>query len=173
VPDLQTLANLAEVIGGATVVGGVAFGMLQLREFRLQRATTASIDLIQSIQGPDYSRAVGLVHKLPDGVRAKALRELGAEFEEAALMIGITFETIGLVTFRRVVPFSVVQDLVGGITLSMWRKLGVWTEEVREEQGHDTWLEWFQWLAERLREQGSARGGEPAYRAFARWRPRG
>jgi hypothetical protein len=53
------------------------------------------------------------------------------------------------------------------------RRLCAWTEEVREEQGHDTGLEWFPWLAERLREQGSARGGEPAYGAFARWRPRG
>jgi hypothetical protein len=173
VPDLQTLADLAEVIGGATVVGGVAFGLLQLREFRLQRATSAAVDLIRSIQGPDYSKAVGLVHRLPDGVGSKALRELGREFEDAALMIGITFETIGLVTFRRVVPFSVVQDLVGGITISMWRKLSVWTEEVRREQDQDTWLEWFQWLAERLARHGSARGGEPAHRSFQDWRPRG
>jgi hypothetical protein len=172
-PDLQTLANLAEVIGGVTVVGGVAFGLLQLREFRLQRSASAAIELIQSIQGPAWSAAIGRVQQLPDRVSAAELRQRGADFEDAALMVGVTFETIGLVTFRRVVPFSIVQDLVGGLTVVMWRKLSAWTEEVRKEQGQVTWLEWFQWLAERLEEHGTARGGAPAYRAFTGWRPRG
>jgi hypothetical protein len=35
--ELSTLANLAEIIGAAIVVGGVAFAFVQLAHFRRQR----------------------------------------------------------------------------------------------------------------------------------------
>jgi hypothetical protein len=169
--DLQTLANLADVLSGATVIGGVVFAVLQIREFRTQRTATSAIELIQSIRGTEYARAISLAERLPDGISLAELHEIGGEAEEAVTMLCIVYETIGLATHRRVVPFSLVQDLVGGVVISAWKKLHVWVEDCRETRG-DTWFEWFQWLAERMEESGTMRGGRAANVQFRDWRPR-
>jgi len=43
-----------------------------------------------------------------------------------------------------------VEELTGGLTLLMWRKLRHWEEDVRVESAQESWAEWFQWLVERL-----------------------
>jgi hypothetical protein len=46
-----------------------------------------------------------------------------------------------------------------------------WATEVRREQGREKFDEWFQWLADRMREC-EAVGEAPAYLAFEDWTPR-
>ncbi len=55
----------------------------------------------------------------------------------------------------------------------MWQTLRVWAEEVREEQGYERWVEWYQWLADRLEVYEQSSGiTEPAYRRLPEWKPR-
>ena len=56
--DLNTLANLAEILGAVVVVGGVAFAVIQIRQFRRQRLEVASIELVRSFQSPEFTRAL-------------------------------------------------------------------------------------------------------------------
>lgn len=46
--DLSTLANLDDVLSGAAVVGGAAFAIIQLREYRTQRRENAAAELVRS-----------------------------------------------------------------------------------------------------------------------------
>ena len=45
-----------------------------------------------------------------------------------------TFEAIGILVHRRIAPFPLVQDLIGGITGVVWRRLSPWITELRVEQ---------------------------------------
>ena len=64
-------------------------------------------------------------------------------------------------------------EQVGGLLLTMWQELRVWAEEVREDQGYERWVEWYQWLADRLEEYEQSSGiTEPAYRRLPEWKPR-
>lgn len=99
------------------------------------------------------------------------MRARGPEYEPAAIMISTTFETIAYLVYRRMTSFEMVQDLVGGIALVMWRKLERWMEDLREEQAQPSWAEWFQWLTEQLRKVSDAKESSPAYSAHADWRP--
>lgn len=170
-PDLATLANVAEIFGFLVVIGGVIFALVQLSEFRRQRRDAAAAELMRSFYNPELAKAIRLVRELPDGVSARDMRALGSEYEEAAIIVCTTFETIGLVAFRGISPFSIVRDLTGGIAVVMWRKLARWCDDVRVEQSQPTWSEWFHWLADRLVEH--TKEAEPAYRKYARWKPRG
>ena len=80
-------------------------------------------------------------------------------------IVGMTFETMGLLVYKEIASFEIVQKLAGGLLLMMWRKIGTWTQEVRVDQGNPRFGEWVQWLAERLAE----REGDmvPAYEAHA------
>jgi hypothetical protein len=102
----------------------------------------------------------------------EALRERGQEYEDAAIMMGAMGETIGFIVYRGVAPFELVREQAGGLLLVMWRKLHVWVDQVREEQAYDRWVEWWQWLADRLQEnEQELVTVEPAYRRLPVWKP--
>jgi len=65
---------------------------------------------------------------------AEDLRANGLEYEQAAILITTTFKTMGLLAFRYIAPFSLVQELAGGLVIVTWKKLSVWLDTVREEQ---------------------------------------
>lgn len=169
--DLNTLANFADIVSGAAVVGGAAFAIIQLREYRTQRRENAAAELVRSFYNPEFARSVRLIRLLRDGCTAAELRERGAEYEEAAILISFAYETIGLLVFRRVTPFSIVEELTGGLALLMWRKLQRWEEDVRVESAQESWAEWFQWLVEQLEAHAREKNQKPAHETFSGWRP--
>jgi hypothetical protein len=172
VADLGTLANLAEILGALTIVGGVVFAILQIREFRAQRREAVVVELLRSFHDPQLAQAVNLIRHLPDGVSAEELRSKGPEYEQAAVMISTTYETIALLVFREMASFSMVRELTGGLAVVMWRKLARWMESVRQEQAQPSWAEWFQWLAAQLARESGEKEARPAYERFGEWRPR-
>jgi hypothetical protein len=127
---------------------------------------------MRSFYDPEFARAVRLINEVPDGCSAAELRGRGAEYEEAALIIATRLETIGLLVFKAITSFSMVRELLGGMTIVMWRKLEHWTLDVRSRNAQPSWAEWFQWLAERLAEQSGDKEAQPAYVRWARWKPR-
>jgi hypothetical protein len=172
VTDLATLGTLAEIFGALAIVGGAIFAVVQLREFREQRRQGATVELLRTFGEPAHADAVKLIQELPDAASAELLRSKGPEYERAALMLAITYETIGLLVYRRMASFSMVRDLVGGLAVVMWRKLGPWVGAVRQEQGHRSFAEWFQWLAEQFGREGAEKEAHPAYERHLDWRPR-
>lgn len=167
--DLQTLANLTQVVGSVTIVSGAVFGLVQLGEYRRQRRELIVSELMRSFHEAEFARAVAFLQSLPDAASAEALRAQGKPFEEAAVIVATKFETMGLYVFRRIADFDLVQDLVGGICVVMERKLRPWIAEVRERNAQPSFAEWFEWLARQL--ERSQQGRAPAHRLHADWRP--
>jgi hypothetical protein len=151
--DLATLANLAEILGAIIVIGGVVFAVIQIRLFRRQRLEAAAIEVIRSWQSPEFTRAFTVIQALPDGISAAKLRAHSPDCETMAMIMGNTFESFGVMVYRRIVPLALVDELLGGAVVLLWRKLAPWVEELRKDQSRETVYEWFQWLAERLQEQ--------------------
>ena len=166
---LTELANLAEVLGGITIIGGALFGLYQLSEIRKQRRDLVASDLMKTFYSPELSRAVALIRSLPDDASAQMVRDLGPEGEEAAVQITTIFETMGVLVYERIAPFSLVEELAGGMITVMYRKTEAWQQAVRAEQNQPSWAEWFQWLAEQLSRR--VNDTEPAYSKYRDWRP--
>ena len=169
--DLTKLANIAEIVGALIVVGGLFFALMQMRQIRQQRRELAAIELFRFFGNPDFTRAYKMILRLPDDLTADDIRNEDPALEDAAVLISATMENIGVMTYQRIVPFSVVNNLMGGTTPILWRKLEGWTTVVRREQASDEAFEWFQWLSERLVEYGSLQP-DPAYVAYRDWAPR-
>jgi hypothetical protein len=170
--DLATLANLAEVIGAIVVVGGLGFGMIQLQQYRLQRRARSAIEVARSLQDAEFARALRLVLSLPCGLDAKGLRERGTDYEDAAMLVSLTVEAVGLMVQRRLVSLPMVWELMGGVLLGAWVRLRGWTADVRTEQGRDKFNEWMQWLAEQMERYQASGAPEPAFQRYADWQPR-
>ena len=169
--ELGVLADVAEILGGITVIAGVGFATVQLAEYRRQRLDMVAVETVRAFQSADFAHALGLIRDLPDDTSLQDMRQRGRNYQDAAMMIATNYEWIGLLTYRRVAQFSVVRELTGGICVVMWRKLARWTREMREEQTHDSFAEWFQWLAERLEQYGDDKNSNPAHLRHTEWRP--
>jgi hypothetical protein len=162
--DLNTAANLAEIAGVFLVLAGFIFAAVQILQFRRQRRDLAAIELTRSFYSPEFARAIRVVLALPDGISAEELRRRDARDEDAAWLVGLMFESIGVMLDRRVVAPEIVFDLMGGLSQGVWDKLKRWAADVRREQDREKVFEWLQSLADRMKRYEETSGKLPAHR---------
>lgn len=169
--NLAVLANMAEVVGATIVVVGLIFAVLQMKQINQQRRELAAIELFRFYGNPEFTRAYNLVLHMPDNLSAKKMRQDENGLEDAAMLIGSTMENIGVMTHQRIVPFGVVNHLIGASAIILWHKLEPWTTTLRQETDNDFIFEWFQWLALQL-DQHDNQDLRPAYHTYRDWKPR-
>ena len=115
--DLSRLADMAEILGAAVVIGGIFFALVQMRQLRQQRRELAAIELFRFFGSPQFSRAYREVLRMPDGLNLDAMRKHSPDAENCAMTIATTMENIGVMMHQRIVPSAVVASLVGVLTL--------------------------------------------------------
>ena len=165
---LSTWGNIAEIVGAGSIVTGLIVGWIQIRHLRNQQRDAVAINLAQTFYSQDLARAIAMLQPLPDGITLVQLRERGDAYEEAAITVCTSFETMGLLVYKRIAPLDLVLDLAGGIVATMSRKLRQWIKDLREEQQQPSWAEWFEWLGEQALKQIAA---EPAHIEHKNWKP--
>ena len=121
--DLQTFAALAEIFGFLAVVIAIVFGFIQIKQYQRQRRDLAAIELVRSLQDREFTKAFRLIHSLPEDISASEFTAKGNEYVDAAFLIGMKYEAIGLLVFRSVVPISAVEELIGGVTIIIWKRM--------------------------------------------------
>ncbi len=170
--DLSHLADIAEIVGAAIVIGGVFFAVMQMRQIRQQRREMAAIELFRFFGSPQFAKAYHCVLNLPDDLTTAELRKHQQEAENCAMLISTTMENIGVMVFHRIVPSVVVKDLMGTSTVILWSKLCRWINDMRKDLDNPAAFEWFEWLARMLDESGN-KDCAPAYEKYRDWQPRG
>ena len=166
--DISTIANL---INAFAVTAGLVFAGAQIRYYRQRRHREAMLELVRSFQSPAFTSALRRVLSLPDGANAEKIREvLGPDGEDAVYLVSLTWESIGLLLFRRELTLDLIDDFFSGPILLSWQKLKTYSEEWRETLKRDTGSEWFHWLAERMMERERSSPPVPAYIAHRGWR---
>jgi len=169
--NLQTLASIAEIFGFFAVIAAIIFGLVQVKQFRRQRQDLAAIELVRSFQNSEFTMAFRLLHSLPEDISATEFAAKGTEYIDAAYALSFKYETTGVLVFRDVVPIAAVEELIGSIGITLWKRLSPWVHSIRSEQSQEHILEWFQWLVERMEERGHSEH-EPAHKRFKDWQAR-
>ena len=160
---------MPKIIGAGTIITGLVFGWFQIRYYRAQQRDAVATNLMQTFYNADLARAMAMLQPLPNGITLKELRALGNDHVEAAITVTTSFETMGLLVFKRIAPLSLVLDLAGGIVTTMHHKLGQWQRDMRETHNQPSWGEWFEWLGDQAARVKSQK--EPAHVRFRDWRP--
>jgi hypothetical protein len=164
--DLSTFANLVNAIA---VTAGVIFAAVQIHHYRQRQRRDAMLELVRSFQNPAFASALRRINSLPDGANREKIRELlGPDGEDAVFLIGLTWESIGVLVYRREVTFDLVADFFSGSVSVSWRKLHLFVEEDRKFVERATVWEWFQWLAEQMIEREKKLPPTPAHLAHRR-----
>ena len=165
---LATVTNIVEIVGVIAIIVGIGFGLIQLRLLRKQNRDIAILEFTSSFESSEFTEAYRLIGNLPENRSIADIDALDEKYPKAIYRVAMKFETVGLLIYKGVVPIDAMEDLVGGAALMLWRVLGTWVKEKRNTGVHDSFLEWFQWLVERLQERGEAER-TPAYIEFANW----
>lgn len=169
VMTLETFGTIAQIAEAATVLGGTVFALVQLSELKLQRRDTVAAELMRTFLDAEFANAMAVIQHEPEAILVGRLQDFPPELLRAAVQIGTTFETMGLLVFRRIAPFNLVLELAGGIVVVMWLKLGPLFRQMREEQSQPSVAEWFQWLAEQCEKHKDETA--PAHLKHAGWVP--
>jgi len=113
-----------------------------------------------------------VVQSIPDGSTASEI-EGDARVFAAVQAVGCILEGLGYSVYARIVPLSVVGDLLGGTVRLAWRKLRPYIEEERQRGGSQKTFEWFQWLATQLERYspGKTSLGMGAHQVYQDWKP--
>jgi len=162
---LDQIAALAEIVGACTIVTGLIFGAFQIRAHRIQQRNAIATELTSTFYNAELARAVLLLQQLPDGASVEELRSHGTDYEDAAIIVCTSFETMGLLVYRKIAPFDLVMDLAGGMVGSMLRKLEGWVVAKQIEQNQPSWAEWFLWLGKLAQSHKHSEG------PVSGWRP--
>ena len=128
------------------------------------------MELVRSFQSPEFARAYSFFLALPTGTSAEELRQRSGDAEAFAMVVSTTFESIGVMVYRRILPIEIVEELMGGTIVSFWGKLEAWIETLREEQNRLDAHAWFQWLAAQLAQREQQGSSQPAYVEHLHWR---
>lgn len=163
------LADLAQIAGDITVVSAVLFGAFELSGYRKQRRDAVAAELMRTFYSPALANVICVVQSFPGGATVDDFRRKGDEPERAAVLISMTFETMGLLVFERIAPIDLVEKLAGGAIVAMWRRLRPWLAAIQQEQAQPSWAEWFEWLAGQCDKRKRAQ--EPAYLKYRDWQP--
>ena len=169
--DIQMIANFAEIFSAVLVISGIILGVIEIKNYRVQRQETAAIEIMRAFQSPEFTRAIQLIMEYEGDCRDCCDETVSPELHKAVMLISTTLESIGLMVYRRSVPFRLVQQLMGGTIQACWSVLESYVTTVRENAGRPSLYEWFQWLAERLEEYPEYHSVEGAYTKYSDWKP--
>ncbi|MES1212410.1 MAG: hypothetical protein ABUT11_02565 [Leifsonia sp.] len=161
-------------VSAVALVAGVLFAAYQLVELRRQHKRDAVLGLVRSFQSGDFTAALGRVNSLPDGANSRTIRRvLGPEGRDQVFLVGLTWESLGVLAFRREIDMQTIDDFFSGAITISWRKLHAFVDEDRASLQRETVWEWFQWLAERMRERELTSAPIPAHIAHRDWSAKG
>lgn len=164
---LETFFQMLEAVA---VVFGVGFAVVQVRQHQRRQARESAMELLHSFQTPEFAKALTLVYEMPDGLSKREVEERLGDDLHLVYAMTTTWESLGVLVFRRELSLELIDDFFSGPVRITWRKLRGYFAEQREEQDRGTIAEWFEWLADRMADRESREAPVPAQIAHRNWR---
>jgi hypothetical protein len=165
--DVNTLLGL---ISTFAIVVGLLFAGVQLRILNKQRTRESALQLLHSIQTQNFPEAVNILVDLPEGLSKKQIEErLGDKIKCVLAMLG-TFESLGILIFRREIDINLVEDFFSGVIILTGGKFKNYIRDVRELSNRPTYYEWMQWMYEQIEKRESKTPAIPSYIEFRNWK---
>ncbi len=158
-----------QFVGQFALIAAAIFAGYQFLLHRRARLEAGALEVLTQLQSPEFRAAYARVWDLPLQASAQDVRERGAEMQDAAECVAMTFEVLGVMVHNRMVPIETVDQVIGGFLRESWRRLQPYYEWRRTEVGSRRVAEWYQWLAEHLATE--TRRSVGAYEAFRHWQP--
>ena len=168
-----TTRLVIDIVSMIAILAGLAYGALELRQFRQNKERETTFELVRLIQTPELSQAITTVIQLPDTTTAEQLLALPKQQLDQLYHLQSVWESLGILVYRGDVSLNLIDEFYGGPILFSWRRLRPLVEHNRRTLQRESFNEWFQWLVERLEASYDGKKElQPAHKAHRDWVPR-
>ena len=167
----MNLKLLLDTVTTAFIVVGGILALLQLRQTHKQRSRESALQMLHSFQTPEFLAAVNIVFDLPEGLSKEDVEQRLGDKVTCLLVLMGTFESLGILVFRRDIDIALVEDFFSGVLVLSRKKLQRYLDQVRRSSGRQTYYEWYQWLSEQVERREGLTPAEPSFSQYRDWTP--
>jgi len=162
--DVLTVANV--VLAGAAVVA-LVFGMLQVLVAVRDRRERLTIEVIRSVQTPEFTAHIMEFRDNPPPPSASEWQNLPADVRRSHVHFLQQMEMLGLLAYDGKIDLELVERTLGDFVARTWRRFQPILEEMRGSLDDPYLAEYFQWLAQRIDERMRTQPRVPAHKETA------
>jgi hypothetical protein len=106
---------LLESVSALSLVCGLIFAALQLRDAQRARVRASRLEMVRSFQSPQFVRGLAVIAGLPEGLSADETEaRLSAEERDLVLLVVANWESVGVLLYRGDLTLELVSDFFGG-----------------------------------------------------------
>ena len=145
---VMLIANIALTL---SFIVAVVFGITQVRAAARDRRERLTLDALRSFETRDFAELLQYInsHKVP--ANQQELRALPVPDQVIFMEFAQQMETLGIQVAEKLIDMDLVDKTLGSFVSTSWDKYKAFVFSMRES---DPFLaEYFQWLAERIRER--------------------
>jgi len=152
------ISTLSTVIAATSVVIGVVFAVLQLRNLVKTRKTDLVMRLYSTMGSEEWQKAWYIVWNLEFKDYNDFVKKYGQVTSETSSVnipfyrIGLFYEGIGVLLNRKLVDIELVDDLFHSPILYTWEKMKPIVEGSRKQFNVKS-LEWFEYLYNEIKKR--------------------
>lgn len=158
--DLATWAMLGEAVGGLAVLGGVGFGLYELRRARYARDEAAARIALQRIREGDALRAIRAVLQLAPDTPARDI-EADDDVAQAVSEVTTALTEMGMQLYQGALTWKVIAEGNPWLIYRIWQRTHRWVKGTRQAVGpSNVWG--FEWLVAQFQAQGLVPAGPAA-----------
>jgi hypothetical protein len=166
------LSTVVDVLSIIAIVSGLFFAGVELRQFRLSRDRESALELFSSIQSLEFMRGLRAITLLPDNQNKEQVEKLAGERMDDLYFTVASIEGMGALVHKEELSLGLVEDFFSGIIVVTWLKLRHFVQDERKVLERETWMEWTQWLAERIMAREGTKPAVPAHIEYQDWKPK-
>jgi len=139
------VGTVSVVVVAASVVVGVVFAVLQLRDLVKQRQTDLVISLYSIFSSKEFQKEWHMIMTDMENKQYK-YNELLEKYGVEAPMAGFFFEGVGVLLHKKLVNVGLVDDLFSGYVKRLWERGKPFIEDARRQLDYPQYAEWFEYL---------------------------
>lgn len=160
---MEIVRAIAAVISTTILIAGIGFTIVQLRHARSARERSAMLELVHRLQTPEFARAMRALFDIYTDPSKQKVTDIVQENPGLIYDLMATWESLGIMVYRGEMSLDMVDDFFSGPIVISWDVLGDYVKDERKRLQRDTTWEWFQWLAEQMKEREEKKPPVPAY----------
>ncbi len=106
------MAWLIDLVTLITVLVGLTFAGLELRQVRLAQESQVVLQFFETMNSSEYVEASGLIQSLPGGLSASQIRDrLSEDQMQQITQLRLAYEALGLMVYRGDISIEWVDEL--------------------------------------------------------------
>jgi|SRR6267143_5188940 len=152
--DVPDVSQFLGILSYLAILLGIPLVVMQIRQSNRLREGQVVVNVMRSLGESEILRYWTMLSSSPYKTYEDVLKEPDAskrdEFMTALNKLVITFEGLGIIVRRGIVPLGVIDDFVHGLTRETWLRAEPIIQGYRKATLHSESAEWWEYLYLRM-----------------------